>query len=207
MKLYFHPGSSNARKPRITAALLNLDLELSLVDVGTGAHKQPDYLAKNPNGMLPTLDDEGFVLWEANAICQYLAAGKGGSQLFPTEAKARARVVQWQFWDLAHWNTSVQPIVFERVFKKVFNMGPPDAAAVEKALVSFHRFAAVLDGQLEAREFVTEGRITLADVSLGATLTHARMAEVPLGDYKNVQRWLSGLEKLQAWKSTAPPFG
>src|SRR4051794_28832239 len=99
MKLYFHPGSSNARKARITAALLNIDLELELVDVFTGAHKKPEYLAINPNGMLPTLNDGGFVLWESNAISQYLTSKKSNPDLFPSDPKVRADVSRWQCWD------------------------------------------------------------------------------------------------------------
>src|SRR5689334_371466 len=103
MKLYFHPGSANARKARMAAALLNIDLDLQLVDVFAGAHKKPEYLAINPNGMVPTLDDGGFVLWESNAIAQYLASTKPNSDLFPSDIKTRADISRWQCWDLAHW--------------------------------------------------------------------------------------------------------
>jgi glutathione S-transferase len=207
MKLYFHPGSSNARKARVAAALLNLDLDLQFVDIGTGAHKKPEYLAKNPNGMIPTLDDDGFVLWEANAITQYLASKRPAQDLFPTDAKARAVVAQWQCWDLAHWTPAIQTVVFERVFKKVFKVGPPDAAAVERGLASFNRFAAVLNGHLEGKDFVAHGHLTLADVSLSAAFTHGAAADLPIASYKHVQRWLASLDKLDAWKKTAPALG
>ncbi len=204
MKLYFHPGSANARKPRITAALLGLDLDLHLVDIGAGDHKKPEYLAKNPNGMIPTLQDGALVLWESNAISQYLTTKKSPQDLFPSEPSVRAKVSQWQCWDLAHWTPAVQAVVFERVFKKVFKVGPPDAAAVEKGLASFNRTATVLDGHLEGKDFVTAGHLTLADVSLAAALTHAAAAELPVASYKHVRRWLSVIEKLDAWKVTSP---
>jgi glutathione S-transferase len=203
MKLYYHPASVPSRRTRLAAALLGIDLELQLVDVLAGAHRKPDYLAINPNGMVPTLDDDGFVLWESCAIQQYLAAK--APDLFPSDPKARADVSRWQCWDLAHWTRVTQTLVFERMFKKLIGMGEPDLAAIERGTKDFHRFAAVLDGHLAGRNYLVGNRVTLADLSVAVGLTYAVPAGIPVGGYQNIQRWFASIEALDAWKSTAPP--
>ncbi len=205
MKFFHHPASSNGRKARLAAAMLNIELDLQMVDVFAGAHKKPEYLALNPNGMVPTLDDNGFVLWEANAIAQYLASKKSTPDLFPSDPKLRADVSRWQCWDLAHWTPAAQTLVFERMFKKLARIGEPDPAAIERGTNNFHRFASVLNGHLEGRDYIVGKSITLADLSIAAGLTYATPAGIPVEGYKHIQRWFSSIEKLDAWKKTAPP--
>jgi glutathione S-transferase len=204
-KLYFHPASDNARKARMAAALLNVVLKLELVDIFAGDHKKPEYLAINPNGMVPTLDDDGFILWEANAISQYLASKNPNSDAYSANPKVRADIGRWHCWDLAHWTPAVQSLVFERFFKKLVHLGEPDAAAVEKGTKNFHRFAAVLNGHLEGRDYLVGKNVTLADVSIAAGLMYAGPAGIPVEEYKHILRWFGTIEKLDAWKSTAPP--
>jgi glutathione S-transferase len=206
MKLYYHPGSANARKVRLAAALLDIDLELQLVDVFAGAHKQPDYLAINPNGMIPVLDDNGFILWEANAIAQYLASLKPDHYIFSNNSRTRADISRWQCWDLAHWTPAAQTLVFEQLFKKLAKLGEPDAAALERGTASFHHFAQVLDAHLANRAYLVGDVITLADTSIAAALTYAVPAAIPIAGYEHIRRWFAGIEMLDAWKSTASPF-
>ena len=81
MKLYHNPLSPNARRVLLTAAYLGLRLDEQVLDVANGEHKSPDYLALNPNGMIPTLVDGPLTLWESRAIIQYLASKKPESGL------------------------------------------------------------------------------------------------------------------------------
>jgi len=84
MRLYFHPGSTNARRARLTAALLGIELDEKLVDFAKGEHKAPAYMALNPNGAIPTLVDGDLVLTESRAIMQYLAGKRPeSSRLMP----------------------------------------------------------------------------------------------------------------------------
>jgi len=206
MKLYHHPGSANARKSRLAAALLRIDLDLQFVDVFAGAHRRPEYLAINPNGMVPTLVDDDFVLWESNAIAQYLASKSTVMDLFPASPQTRADVTRWLCWDLAHWTPATQSLNFERLFKKIARIGEPDPAAVDKGLANFHRFASVLDGHLShGRQYLVGTALTLADTSVAAGLTYAAEAQIPVDGYANIERWFGSIAKLDAWKATAPP--
>ena len=81
MKLYHHPASYHARRAVDVAREVAAPVERVLVDLMTGAHRQPEYLALNPNGFVPTLVDGDFVLWESTAIMHYLAEKAGGAPL------------------------------------------------------------------------------------------------------------------------------
>ncbi len=191
----------------LTARLLGVDLELQVVNVANGEHRQPAYLAVNPNGMVPTLDDAGFVLWESNAIAQYLATTRADTRLFPSVPRARADVSRWQLWDVAHWAGPVQTLAFERMYKVSAGLGEADASRVETALGHFRRCAAVLDGQLAKQTYLVGDQLTLADVSIACGLTFAEASALPVDDYQNLRRWFSSIERLDQWKTTAPREG
>jgi glutathione S-transferase len=205
MKLYTHPLSSNGRKVIITANLLNLPLTALTVDLFGGAQQHPDFLALNPNGMVPVLDDDGYLLWESEAIMQYLAAKQPGNSLFPDDARARIEVVRWQCWSLAHWKLAIQTLVFERAIKTRLGLGDPDPAEIDKADQRFHRFAKVLEGTLAERRWVAGDTLTLADISIGASLMHAELGQLPLAEYPAIDRWFERVEALPAWQATQPP--
>ena len=101
MKLYAFAFSSNCRKVRAVAYELDIPLESVHVDLVNGASRTPGFLALNPNGRVPVLEDDGFVLYESTAIMRYLSAQKGDA-LVPTTLRGRADVDRWLAWQLAH---------------------------------------------------------------------------------------------------------
>ena len=131
MKLYMNPLSPNVRRVRLTAAVLGLALEEKTLEFAKGEHKNPEYLALNPNGAVPTLVDGEFVLTESRAIMQYLASKKPESGLLPRDEQARADVTRWQFWDASHFSPQAATVVFQRLLKPMMGMGDPDAAKVD----------------------------------------------------------------------------
>ena len=156
IELYVFPPSPRAFKVMAIANHLGIDTKLHFVDLVKGEHRAPDYAALNPNMRMPTLKDGDYVLWEFNAIGQYLAAKKPESGLLPKDERGHLDVTRWQFWELAHWDPSCSVFIFENVVKPlVMKMGEPDAAALAKGAENFHRTAKVLDGQLQGKRFVT----------------------------------------------------
>src|SRR5215469_15760126 len=137
MKLYYNPLSPNVRRVRLTAAVLGIELEEKRLDFAKGEHKNPEYLALNPNGAVPTLVDGDYVLTESRAIMQYLASKKPESGLLPRDEAARADVTRWQFWDASHFSPQIGSIAFEKALKQMFGLGDPDAAKVKEALTNF----------------------------------------------------------------------
>jgi glutathione S-transferase len=182
---------------------LGLDWTLRMVDLSKGDQKTPEYAALNPNMRMPVLKDGGYVLWEANAILQYLALKRPESGLFPQDEKARLDITRWQFWDLAHWDPACAVYAFEYVVKPlVLKAGEPDMGVIAKNSEAFHRVAKVLDGQLAGKKFVTGGTLTVADFSLGAAMNLAGLAHYPIADYGEIKRWYASLCALPAWERT-----
>jgi glutathione S-transferase len=151
---------------------------------------------------MPVLEEDGFVLWESNAILQYLAAKKPESGLLPTEPRARADVNRWQFWDLSTWDPACATIIFERVVKPLLTGGSPDPARVASGLENFNRAAPVLDAHLKGRRYVSGDALTVADFSLGAALNLAQPAQLPVENYAEIRRWHAALCEMPAWRNS-----
>jgi glutathione S-transferase len=204
MKLYCFPPSPNTWKVRALAAYLGVPLELEIVDLTKGAQRTPAYLALNPTGRTPTLVDGDLKLWESNAILQYIG-GKTASTLWPNDAAKRADIARWQFWQLAHWSAEAcQPLTFQRLVKKIFNLGPPDEAVVAKGLEAFNKEATILNAHLAKQKYLVGDSLTLADFSVAGALLYAEQAEMPLTPYANVRAWLERVTALPCWRETAP---
>src|SRR5262249_28913576 len=131
MRLLYHPMSPNSRRALMTAIQLGMPIERVLVDLRKGEQKSPEYLKLNPNGKVPTLDDDGFVLWESRAIMMYLADKTPGQTLYPQELRARADVNHWLIWDAVHFSPSVQVLTYERVVKAMLGFGEADPHEIE----------------------------------------------------------------------------
>ncbi|MPZ56633.1 MAG: glutathione S-transferase family protein [Rhizobiales bacterium] len=204
MKLYGFPPSPNTWKVRAVIAHLGIPVDFELVDLAAGQQRTPEYLALNPTGRAPVLVDGDLVLWESNAIMQYLA-GCNASPLWPDDARIRADIMRWQSWQLAHWGTEAcGPLIFQRAVKRVLNIGAPDAAIVARATDCFNREASVLDAHLSKQTYLVGDRLTLADFSVAVPLFLAEPAELPLAPYQHVRDWFARVSALPAWRETAP---
>ena len=206
MKLYFHPLSGNSRRVLLVAAHLDIPLERIVVDLTTGKQREASYLGINPNGRVPVLDDGGFVLWESRAIMVYLAEKTPGQTLLPTDAQGRADVNRWLFWCSSHMAPANTVLVQENFVKQRTGRGPPDPAEVARGEALFAQNAPVLDSHLAGRTWVTQDRLTLADLSLAASFALAGPARLPLEGYANLRAWLGRVQELEAWQRTAPPM-
>ncbi|MFY1831410.1 glutathione S-transferase family protein [Myxococcus fulvus] len=204
MKLYFHPMSGNSRRVLLVATHLDVPLERVMVDLPKGEQRATSHLDRNPNGLVPVLDDDGFLLWESRAIMQYLVELTPGQTLLPTEARGRADVSRWLFWCSAHMAPACTVLVQENFVKAMTGRGPPDPAEVARGEALFAKHARVLDEHLAGRTWVSGERLTLADFSLAAGFALAGPARLPVGNFPNIQAWLGRVQELEAWKRTAP---
>ncbi len=207
MILHVFPPSPRALKVLALANYLKLNFETKIVDLFKGDQLKPDYGALNPNRRMPVLEDDGFVLWESNAILFYLAAKSGDRTMWPADLKGQADVLRWMTWEAAHWTPACIPLAFERVVKGMAGKGGSDEAIVEKALPEFHRCAAVLNGHLKGRAWITGADLTIADFAVGSAMPMAVPARYPMTDYGEITRWYGALAALPAWKKSlvAPP--
>jgi glutathione S-transferase len=204
MKLYGFPPSPNTWKVRAVAVHLGIPLELELVDLTKP--RPPAYLALNPAGRTPTLVDGDFTLSESNAIMQYLASQKPNS-LWPDDVRVRADITRWLSWQLAHWGADAcVPLIFNRLVKKLLNLGGPDEAAVAKATEAFHKEAKLVEARLAKQPYLVGSELTLADFAVAAPLFYAQQGGLPIEPYAKLRDWFGRVSALPAWKDTAPQF-
>jgi glutathione S-transferase len=154
-------SSINVRKVLWTCAELDLAFE--------HVESDPQLLARNPNAMIPVIQDGEFVLWESNAICRYLAGKLPRSTLLPVEPEPRARVEQWMDWQATELNTA-----WRYAFLALARKSPAhrDPALIAAGVESWNRHMRMLDDHFQhGGQFITGEYFTLADVVLGLS-TH-----------------------------------
>jgi len=200
MRLYLFPPSSRALAIVALRNHLAIDCELKPIDLSCGDQLTPEYVALNPNRKMPTLEDDGFVLWESNAILFYLAAKRPESGLWPADLTGQADVMRWLTWESAHWDAeSCGMVAFEKTSKAVLGLGSPDAAFIARGEANFARFAAVLDQHLERKAWLIGDRLTIADFSVGALVPTAERLGLPVARFPAIGRWYRSLAELPAW--------
>jgi len=204
MKLYVHPLSGNSRRALLVAHHLDVPLERIVVDLTKGEQRTPPHLARNPNGLVPVLEDDGLMLWESRAIMQYLAEKTPGQTLLPSEPRARAEVNRWLFWCAGHMQPAAGILVRER-FVKTLKGEVADDVEIARGERLFAQTAPILDQHLAGRTWVAQDHLTLADFSLAASFALAGPARLPIADCPHLRAWLGRVQELEAWQRTAPP--
>src|SRR5579864_5713970 len=174
MKLYAFLPSSRALGIQALNNHLALECEIQSIDLSRGDQLTPEYLALNPNKKMPTLEDDGFVLWEANAILFYMANKRPDSGLWPSDLRRQADVLRWLAWESAHWDAeSCGMVAFEKSSKAVLGLGPPDPAFIARGEHNFARFASVLNQALSGKSWLIGEQLTIADFSVGQLVPSA----------------------------------
>jgi glutathione S-transferase len=200
MRLYQHPMSANARAATMTALQLGAPVEFVFVDLQRGEQTQPPFLKMNPNHRVPVLEDGDFHLWESRAIMQYLADKTPGQTIYPTQLRARADVNRWLFWSGQHFAPAIGIFFYENVVKGMIGRGAPDPGELKRGTTLFNEFAAVLDGHLADRSWISGESVTLADLAIAAAYACAAPGKAPVAWYANLQRWLARVQTLAAWQ-------
>ena len=198
MKLHIVPGSPSSRKVEAVIHHLALDINVQEHNFFAGGLRRPSYLALNPNARVPTLEDGDFVLWESNAITQYLADRAGDDKLFPRQAQARADIVRWQFWELTHFNRAFGVLAFETVAKPRQGL-QPDAAAVALAQVDLARCAPVLDNHITGREYLVGNALTLADYAMIPFEGYRSLVPFDWTPYSELNAYFDRMSRLEPW--------
>jgi glutathione S-transferase len=125
--------------------------------------------------------------------------------LFPADARARADILRWQFWESSSWAPACIVFVYENVLKPMLGRGEADPEELRKGEEKFHRFAKVLDSHLATRPWLVGDTMTLADISVAPILMYAESAQYPMGEYAHIAEWFGRIRQLPAWIATEPP--
>lgn len=168
-------SSINVRKVLWTCAELDLPFEREEWGSGFQSTHSAEFLALNPNAMVPVIRDGDFTLWESNSIIRYLAARHGGAELYPSEARARARVDQWIDWQASDLNRA-----WSYAFMSLVRQSPShrDRQGIDASCAEWSRYMQILDRQLKATgAYVAGSRFSLADIPIGLSVN--RWFETP----------------------------
>jgi len=178
-----------------------LVLPFERIDAGMqfGRNHEPDYLAMNPTGLIPTLVDDDFVLWESNAIVRYLALQYGASSmLYPAEPKVRASIERWLDWSIGKLAPAERPVFIAAVRTPAEKRDEAKLAADVAAVAECWQ---LLDRHLQGRFFLETERLSLADIVIGA---YARrwfgIEGIERPALPNLERWYSRLATREGFK-------
>ena len=190
LTIYGMSDSGNCYKVKLAAEQVRVPYRWVEVDSTKGETRTPAFLAKNPNGKVPTLGlDDGSFLPESNAILHYLAEG---TPLLPMERLARARVLQWMFFE----QYSHEPYV--AVARYILYYLPPDSprrAELPRLQERGRQALGVMEQHLARESFFAAGRYTIADIALYAYTHCAADGGFDLGDYPAIRAWLGRVKE------------
>ena len=160
IKLYNFPRSGHAHRAELMLSLLQLPTELIFVDLAKGAHKTPEFLALNPFGQVPAIDDSGTIISDSNAILVYLAEKSG--ELLPQDPAARYQCLQWLMFQMGGIGPMFGQLGFFHKFagKDYEDKRPRDRYVAESA-----RLLGVLDKHLEGRTWIMGEQYSIADIA------------------------------------------
>ena len=188
LKVWGRTTSSNVMKVLWTCTEIGLPFDR--VDIGGpfGGNDKPEYLALNPNGLVPTIEDDGFVLWESNSIVRYLATKHG--KLAPSDLRQRADADRWMDWQLSVLGPTFGPIFMQLV-------RTPEAqrsqAAVDTAAEKTGKAMEILDRRLAGQRFLCGDQLTMGDIPYGAILHRWFSLDFKRPSLPNVQTWYQRL--------------
>lgn len=199
IRLHMHPFSTFARRLTIAMIEKNIPYEPVMVDLATRAHRKPEYLAVNPYGRVPALEEDGFFLYESSAILQYLEATHPTPPLVPADAKGRAIVdMHLRLCDL-EMGGPTGIIIFQKRFM-------PEARwnleAIAKAEKDIAKHLAIVSAQLGSNDYLVGNTYSLADIAYIPFLQFLGMvcAEPPA----NIKAWAERLLARPSSLQTVP---
>lgn len=164
LKIWGRISSINVQKVVWAAGEVGQPFERIDAGLHFGINKTPEYLAKNPNGLVPTLEDGDLVLWESGAIVRYLAARYGAGTLWPEDPVVRARADMWMEWSAVTLNPAFGPAFYNLVRAPVAERDPAAAAA---SVNKTEPLVAILDAHLSRSPFVGGNAFTMGDIIAG----------------------------------------
>ena len=191
LRIWGRVSSVNVQKVVWCADELGLACER--IDVGGkfGGNDTAEYLAMNPNGLVPVIDDDGFVLYESNAIVRYLAAKHSADALWPDELQRRADVDRWMEWQ----STAYTPAMWGAFWQLIRTPADKrDPQAVEGSCIRTDKLSAILDAHLASRRYLCGDAFTAADIVVGCAAHRWLNLPVERAPRPHLERWYAGLK-------------
>lgn len=198
LTIWGHQGSPNVQK--VIWACEELGVPYVRRDIGGpfGGTDTPDYLARNPNGRVPTIEDDGLALWESHAILRYLAARDPGDQrLTSADVRTRATIDQWMDWQCAHLAPAIRSLVV-LVIKPRSTV--PTAEEIDAARSEIIPLLRLVDRELGKRDYIAGETFTIADIPVAISYNIWKIMEPACADFPALEAWYSRINQRAAFR-------
>lgn len=162
-----------------------------------GVVDSPEYRALNPNGLVPTIDDDGFILWESGAIVRYLAAKHSAGTLWPTDLKVRAEADRWMDWTNTTFWPAIRPVFWNLIRTPVEQRDPK---AMEESRLATVEVLKRVEAHLAGRRHIAGDTFTMGDIPLGCGIWRWFALPIERPAFPNVQRWFDTLSERPAFR-------
>ena len=197
LKIWGRTNSVNVKKA--LWAMEELGLKYQRIDAGMqfGVTKTPEYVKMNPNSLVPTIDDDGFVLWESHAIVRYLAAKRGAGSLWPTDPEARADADRWMDWTHSFAREFQRPVFWPLV------RTPPeqrDLKAIAQACSKCAELLAIPNEVLKTRAYLAGTALTMGDLPLGCHVQLWMRLPIERPKQAGIEAWFKRLCERPAYR-------
>ena len=195
LKIWGRMSSINVKKVVWTAQELALDIQRTEAGGLFGVVKTPEYMALNPNSLVPVIEDEDYVLWESNVIVRYLCAKHSPGDMYPTDLRERFDAERWMDWQQTTLNPASRPGFWQLV------RTPPeqrDAADIAESNAVVEALMAVLDAHLAQRSFMVGERFTVADIPIACEIHRWFGLPQQRQSRPHVERWYDSMRARQA---------
>ncbi len=198
LRIWGRVNSSNVQKVLWCCAELGLSYERIEAGGEHGVTRSAEYLAMNPNALVPTIDDGGFILWESNVIVRYLANKHGLGTLCPTDLRVRFEAERWMDWQA----TTLAPS-HRTIFMGLVRTPPEkrDNGAIESALKEASELLKIFDARLGKTPFAAGADLTMGDIPLEIVLHRLFTLGVARSGVPNVSRWYDRLTERPGYKA------
>jgi len=205
LKIYYAPLSAAANKVRMCANALGLQYEAVGVDLRSGEQRRPEYLAINPFGKVPAIDDDGFFVFESNAIMKYLCR-KVDSEFYPQELYAQATVDSWCDFSASLLAPAIGRVVFNRLLAPALGASVSEES-LEDGLRFIGNYLPVIEARLEASTFIAGPAMTIADLAILGALDPAEACNIELSGFSRLYTWRKALRAQQFYLDVHAYFG
>ncbi|HWQ39248.1 MAG TPA: glutathione S-transferase [Burkholderiales bacterium] len=197
LRIWGRDNSVNVQKALWVCEEMALPYER--IDAGGtfGVVNTPQYRNLNPNGLVPTIEDDGFVLWESNAIVRYLAAKHSAGKLWPEDLKVRAEADKWMDWQTTTFWPTFRPLFWNMVRTPVDQR---DEKAMEESRLRTGEILGYLDAHLRNRAFIAGEAFTMGDIPMGCAIWRWMSLPIEHPDQPNLRRWFDALTQRPAYK-------
>ncbi len=195
LKIWGRMSSINVKKVVWTAQELALDIQRTEAGGLFGVVKTPEYMALNPNSLVPVIEDDDYVLWESNVIVRYLAAKHSPGQMYPNDLRERFDAERWMDWQQTTLNPASRPGFWQLV------RTPPEqrnAALIEESNAVVEALMAVLDAHLAQRSFMVGERFTVADIPIACEIHRWFGLPQQRESRPHLERWYDSIRARQA---------